>query len=321
MFPSCRNNTESRDPGTAVYVYFILANFVGDNIPTQTVCDFALDGSYVSSFHHIPTSSTEFNYGALVFSKDNLSNEQHTLNISTSGLNELLWVCFDYATYTFDDTLAAVTQQQSNTPSTSSPSSSVTQQQSPTALTSSDNSRSATIGAIVGGTVGGISILANIVFILLCLRQRKHKSFPSSPAGNADETFTTQGLQPFSSIQGEQQAAVLIPRRPTLSSTTSNNEISSTSVMSMRQAEIEDQIRGLTREMQALAGEKNASIKRPLPIPPSSTYHNSHGERNYTDQIQKQMDTMRGEIEYLQAQLHSDWARGLTDNLPPGYHA
>ncbi|KAH0582099.1 hypothetical protein H2248_011755 [Termitomyces sp. 'cryptogamus'] len=39
-----------------------------------TVYDFALDGSYVSSLHHIPNSSPNFNYNALVL-RDNLPNK------------------------------------------------------------------------------------------------------------------------------------------------------------------------------------------------------------------------------------------------------
>ncbi|KAG6849529.1 hypothetical protein H0H93_007685 [Arthromyces matolae] len=72
--------------GTAVEVYFILANYVGDGVTTETMCNFTLDGQYISTFHHVPTTSTDYDFNSLVFSKDGLSNTEHTLLISTSGL-------------------------------------------------------------------------------------------------------------------------------------------------------------------------------------------------------------------------------------------
>ncbi|KAG6849531.1 hypothetical protein H0H93_007687 [Arthromyces matolae] len=96
--------------GTAVYVYFILANYVGGGITTETMCNFTLDGQYVSTFHHLPTQSTDYEFNALVFSQDGLSNGKHTLLISTSGINRHLFTSFDYAQYTFDDSITSAIQ-------------------------------------------------------------------------------------------------------------------------------------------------------------------------------------------------------------------
>ncbi|KAH0583495.1 hypothetical protein H2248_009123 [Termitomyces sp. 'cryptogamus'] len=305
--------------GTAIYVYFILANFVNDGVTTETLCDFLLDGVNVSRFHHDPTSSREYEFNALAFAKDNLTNNNHTLLISTSGVNRHLFTSFDYANYTFDDT-----------PATSSASSFVTQQQSPTTTpTSSRDSHSMPIGVIIGGTVGGILILSMIIIIFLCLRRKRYRSFLSSPGGNVARAFTTRWLPPPALTQGTliepyTFTAASNPRRPTLppaynNNASSNDETSSTSITSTRQAEIEDQIRGLTREMQALAGVENDSKQESWLVRPSFSFRRSRTERAYLTQVQQQMDVMRAQIEYLQAQLHSNWAYGLRDDPPPSY--
>ncbi|KAG6888114.1 hypothetical protein C0995_010622 [Termitomyces sp. Mi166 len=101
--------------GTAIYVYFILANFVGNGITTETLCNFTLDDEFITQYHHIPTSSKEYNFNSLVFSKDGLLNKSHTLLISTSGLSRDVFTSFDYAIYQFDDGLESTTSQPSPT--------------------------------------------------------------------------------------------------------------------------------------------------------------------------------------------------------------
>jgi hypothetical protein len=86
--------------GTAIYVYFILPNTVAPGITTQTECNFTLDGQAAGSFFHAPNASFEFIYNALVFSRSNLPNATHTLNISTSGVDHDVFINFDYAIYT-----------------------------------------------------------------------------------------------------------------------------------------------------------------------------------------------------------------------------
>ncbi|KAI0754135.1 hypothetical protein C8Q80DRAFT_1265820 [Daedaleopsis nitida] len=86
--------------GIAVYVYGVLA----PDTDTQTFLDFTLDGVSERSFEHDSTSSTEFTYNALVFSKTNLDNTEHTLQIL---LHPLLFInslfLFDYVIYTIED--------------------------------------------------------------------------------------------------------------------------------------------------------------------------------------------------------------------------
>ncbi|KAG6812414.1 hypothetical protein H0H92_002990 [Tricholoma furcatifolium] len=91
--------------GTAIYVFFILANYVAEGITTETACDFVLDGTTVSSMDHTPSTSTALEYNSLVFSQTNLANAAHTLEIVTSGYNRDIFVNFDYAIYTLNSDL------------------------------------------------------------------------------------------------------------------------------------------------------------------------------------------------------------------------
>ncbi|KAJ3929066.1 MAG: hypothetical protein NXY57DRAFT_900799 [Lentinula lateritia] len=91
--------------GTAIYVYFILANNPAPGITATTAANFTLNGSLVGTFNHSPNTSTsapdfQFNQSALAFSKAGLKNVTHQMVISTSGLSEDVWVNFDYALYT-----------------------------------------------------------------------------------------------------------------------------------------------------------------------------------------------------------------------------
>lgn len=87
--------------GTAIYVFFVLANNEGDGITTLTTANFSVDGGTPTLFQHAPDlTTTTIQYNQLVFSQTNLPNASHTLDITTSGVNENVYVNFDYAIYT-----------------------------------------------------------------------------------------------------------------------------------------------------------------------------------------------------------------------------
>jgi len=86
--------------GTAIYVYFILANTVESGATTLTQCDFILDGQKVSTYRHDPTSSMDLEYNQLVFTANGLSDDFHNLNISASWPDLDVFLIFDYALYT-----------------------------------------------------------------------------------------------------------------------------------------------------------------------------------------------------------------------------
>jgi len=88
--------SDRHSTGTAIYVFFILANF--NNSLTHNTANFTLD-------NHEPVLFSKYvgmtQYNVLVFSHTNLSNTLHTLNITTAaGPREAIYINFDYAIYT-----------------------------------------------------------------------------------------------------------------------------------------------------------------------------------------------------------------------------
>ncbi|KAI1781953.1 hypothetical protein LXA43DRAFT_1053891 [Ganoderma leucocontextum] len=150
-------------PGTAVYVYNVIPNFLkGAN--TFVNVSFAIDGETVGQFSHIPDSTSEILYNHLVYANTSLSDSVHTLVMSASGSNESL-VFFDYLLYTTEA---------ENTPSAAASATAGTASPSSTASTASSSSHPRT-GAIAGGVIGGVALLLAIAAILFCLLRRHRR--------------------------------------------------------------------------------------------------------------------------------------------------
>ncbi|KAJ3980287.1 hypothetical protein F5890DRAFT_1477851 [Lentinula detonsa] len=160
--------------GTAIYVYFILANHPDPGISASTAANFTLDGNLVSTFTHSPDSSSSapdfyFNDSALAFSKTSLKNVTHQMVISTSGLNSDYYLNFDYALYTFQNPSTATSSTSSSSSATSSTTGASTSLQS--------DSKSVSVGAIAGGVIGGVAVVAIICAVwFFCLRRKKKKA-------------------------------------------------------------------------------------------------------------------------------------------------
>ncbi|KAF7298894.1 hypothetical protein MIND_00837400 [Mycena indigotica] len=88
--------------GTAVYVFFILANFQDEGITTTTKASFSVDGVQRGTFDHVPSDSFELQYDQLVFAETGLANTPHRLVVWTVADTDI-YVNFDYALYTFED--------------------------------------------------------------------------------------------------------------------------------------------------------------------------------------------------------------------------
>ena len=87
--------------GIAIYVFFVLFNNAGSGVTTMTEVNFTIDGNSPVFFQHIPdTSTNDILFNQLVFHQQGLENVQHTLVISTSGVDDAVYVNFDYAIYT-----------------------------------------------------------------------------------------------------------------------------------------------------------------------------------------------------------------------------
>lgn len=86
--------------GTAIYVYFILANSAPPGITTMTAVNFTLDDQPPVAILPSPDAIRDFQYNVMLWSQTGLPLSWHTLIVSTSGLEEAAYVNFDYATYT-----------------------------------------------------------------------------------------------------------------------------------------------------------------------------------------------------------------------------
>jgi hypothetical protein len=67
----------------------------------MTMCNFTLDNEAPESFRHTPESTTDLFYGYNVFSKSNLTNGSHVLNINPTRESTNTYLNFDYALYTY----------------------------------------------------------------------------------------------------------------------------------------------------------------------------------------------------------------------------
>ncbi|GLB34628.1 hypothetical protein LshimejAT787_0201930 [Lyophyllum shimeji] len=271
--------------GIDIYVFFILAN----NVPgawTETFCRFILDGQ-ATDYHHAPSQSADYDYNALVYSQHNLSNVDHTLLITADGYSTKSFMNFDYAIYTVDDGTSSI---QPSTPTASS--------KSPT-------------GAIVGGVVGGVALLFLILVLLLLRRRRRRPAEDSSIAATSGSPvlmpFTlshpTLQLWPEDRAVPHDATPFLIPdqkKRTPRHTPNASMSSSSEALRVQRQAEISDEISGLTRDMHGSASTRG-------------------WEGSEVSRVMEQNTVMKAQIEQLQAQLHSDWALGLSNDPPPGY--
>ncbi|KAL5493061.1 hypothetical protein ACEPAI_4509 [Sanghuangporus weigelae] len=148
--------------GTALYVFFILANTVPFT-DTVTNMNFILDEETVGSFVHQPTNSSDFEYNVPVYVNDSLSFGQHHMRMEAVGNHSAL-ILFDYFIYTSDVDEASST---SSSPSAASS----------TAFPAPDDTRipqpKSSIGPIIGGVVSGVVGLCLVMAALLCCWNRK----------------------------------------------------------------------------------------------------------------------------------------------------
>ncbi|KAF9037904.1 hypothetical protein BDP27DRAFT_1435521 [Rhodocollybia butyracea] len=167
--------------GTALYIFFILVNNVQSDvfsgifsdIVTTTAANFTLDGVLVGTFTHLPDSTLpDFQFGpnALVFSTSGLKNAAHQMVISTSDLTESFFVNFDYALYTFENAARTESMVSESWQLSTFPTS--TDSSSPS--TSTTNINHLSVGASVGGIIGGLAVLIGVLVVLFCHRRRQH---------------------------------------------------------------------------------------------------------------------------------------------------
>ncbi|KAL1951089.1 hypothetical protein VTO73DRAFT_238 [Trametes versicolor] len=169
------NTIDASFMGTAVYVYFIIPNFVQFTTTLVNV-SFSIDGTSYGQYQHIPHTTSTILYNTLVFHTTNLANTDHTIEIRASGSNASL-ILFDNMVYTVDEadpsssslgSTFTIVPPTSNSPHDPSPSNAATE-------AAREFRSSPPIGAIAGGVAGGVAILS-LLFVLYCyLRKRATK--------------------------------------------------------------------------------------------------------------------------------------------------
>lgn len=186
------------------------------------------------------------------------------------------------------------------------------------------------VGAIVGGTMGGLAAVALAVVAFLFWRRGgqkrenssgevivvlKSESKPSLDSmrpgeGRTQNTVPTPFGPDWQAIYHATHFGGEIPTFPPSSDGTQPQQpLSSKQALArqQRQRELELQMRHLQDEMVALGPEPEQRLSASLQLDRSEDL--------------QQIEMMKQQIALLQAQQRSSWAQGLTDEPPPGYTA
>ncbi|KNZ78100.1 hypothetical protein J132_02291 [Termitomyces sp. J132] len=318
--------------GSAIYVYFILPNFVSTGTTTETLCNFTLDGDSVSTFRHIPSTSHDYIFNALVFSKENLpGNNSHTLLISTSGLDRDVFTSFDYAIYQatiITSGMLVTTVTTGTVLATSSSLIGTSGSQGSNNNTEDGNTAHSTpIGAIVGGVVGGVAVILLLVLVIFLLCRRRRPAHMALPSNIDDLTPRHPVLTPFTSFPPDNPGTEVRAQERRLPATSFHPVRKQRDAARMR--ELEDYHSPYADESssseifgaqdRSMISEQTNSLAKELDQSESSARGLNHfGGPNVTEILQ-QNQAMRTEIGRLQAQLNSDQAHGLINEAPPGY--
>ncbi|KAJ7651144.1 hypothetical protein FB45DRAFT_780465 [Roridomyces roridus] len=307
--------------GVAIYVYFILANDEGQGVTTTTAANFSIDGTVQGDFTHVPSATTDVEFNALAFSHTGLSNETHSLLITTEGAGDL-YINFDYAIYTFEE--AAVIS------SSSAPSSSSSSTIPTSSSTNSPHSSNHT-GAIAGGVVGGVVVLVALGAAAFFFCRRRRSADPSLKLKpdifDPDSSPMTEQLAPstvatfYGSDAGAQSVLrssgyVVEPHRDSSfrdvdTQSSSRQTTTAVALPLAGAAQTKSELR-LARQMELT--RQMEEIRHELEDIVSETGHPTR-ESGTQDRIR----VMEEQIRALQRQQATPWAQGLTDELPPGY--
>ena len=182
-------------PGTAVYVYNVVPNFLRNGAITLVNVSFALDGEPVGHFFHAPDSSSEVLYHQLVYANASLADTVHTLVMSASGSEPSL-IFFDYLVYT--------TEVEGTTYTSATASGSISSSNSTTSPPYGPSSVHQPVAVIVGGVVGGLALLL-LVAALLCLvldrrRRRRRRRRSARPLPSRSDYASTDVMIPIPSV-------------------------------------------------------------------------------------------------------------------------
>ncbi|KAE9396740.1 hypothetical protein BT96DRAFT_884472 [Gymnopus androsaceus JB14] len=287
--------------GTALYIFFILANDPANGITASTAANFTIDGALSGTFSHSPNSSApdfQFNQSALAFSTTDLENGAHQMIISTSGLSENVWVNFDFALYTFQE-------EAETNPSASESSTSFTSSSS-TPSSSSDvgiGTASLHTGAIVGGFFAGLLVaFGTLISVIFFCRRRQRRMHELGNGASVNPYIVQRSTVPTTSIS---------KNHTDLAGTGQSQSQIRYNKSSRRRP-------GAMNNIQA--DNPNRSV---IPTFPSQniTIIRAPDDEVGMAQIREQIRAMSEQIAFLQSHQRSSWAQGISDEPPPGYDA
>ncbi|KAK7467658.1 hypothetical protein VKT23_004711 [Stygiomarasmius scandens] len=303
--------------GTAIYIFFILANVTGPVTLGGTECNFTLDGAGVGHFLSQPA---ELQYNESVFSMTGLINEDHVFQISTSGINHRVAVNFDYAVYTSEN--------------------------------NESHSQLAT-GVIVGIVIGAtVLLIVSVTLFRFWHRRRKPQGLDDTGI-TAFVEFTDcpvvtekSGLD---STPSPQQSATASPYSSTKSIHDNNKQIgrvinesghceprqiktrtliTPSNEIERRRQVLQTQMDNIQREMLALQAQKTAKHHITSKSPSNGANHahiisGMSSELKEDDSLSRLREEIRGmhqQISILREELQSPLLSGqISDRPPPGY--
>ncbi|KAH0839358.1 hypothetical protein J3R83DRAFT_42, partial [Lanmaoa asiatica] len=177
--------------GTALYIFFIMANNI-TGAATLTNIEFVLDGIAVGQYTHTPLATTDYQYNVPVYANGGMTSGEHAMTIQPANSQNNMLMLFDYLIYS---SASPSVQATSTLTSTSAMS---TSPLLPTSSGTQGTSPKQNIGAIVGGTVGGVAALVLIAASLSCYRRYKRHVAGRPPAddGAVDPFISSREVAP-----------------------------------------------------------------------------------------------------------------------------
>ncbi|KAL0950207.1 hypothetical protein HGRIS_010199 [Hohenbuehelia grisea] len=168
------------------------------------------------------------------------------------------------------------------------------------------NVRRLAVGGIVGAVLGsllGVSLLTLLAYLLIrCKRRRDiNKSADASMSEN-DSTLLISPAITAPPIREPPYVTEQVNQKPDMKS-------------ARRRMQLQDQAERIHRELAQMEAVTQQSGPR------SDSTDSSWSEQAMVDTVElaRQMNLMRAQIARLEVQQQSPWARGLTDEPPPGY--
>ncbi|OJT04513.1 hypothetical protein TRAPUB_4783 [Trametes pubescens] len=329
--------------GTAVYVYFIVPNFVQATTTLVNV-SFSIDGTFYGQYEHIPDSSTTISYQTLVFHTTNLVNTEHNIEIRASGSNASL-ILFDNMIYTFDEAdptsspslrsataTATATAAAPTASSTGSPGPSPSTSLTGTGAAHGSRSSGLSAGAIAGGVVGGVVAISIALALYCCLRRRRNHRDPRflNWAKKPEVALPTSMNDAFDPDPpaATHTRPVTHPHVPSLpedprvharwSTTASNSEtLLDHSHRPISTPECKQS--GREPEVELVASESTEVRSRRESLPSSSAYTGPSTSRMGESTLRAQVTLLREELERLRTERETQALFELPLEPPPRY--